>query len=45
MDNFTLAVIVGDVIILVMFVLMVIFDKKEPEAAIEPPKSPGKRPA
>ena len=45
MDNFTLAVIIGDAIILAMFLLMVILDKKEKPEATEPLKPAGKRPA
>jgi hypothetical protein len=45
MDNFTLSVIVGDAIILIMFVLMVVFDKKDKPVATEPLKPAGKRPA
>ena len=45
MDNFTLAVVVGDVVMVIAFVLLMVLDKKEaPRPVIEAVKT-GKRPA
>lgn len=54
MDNFTLAVVVGDVVMALAFVALIVFDKKKPPApapieAVKPaavkaaPVKPGKR--
>jgi hypothetical protein len=43
MDNFTLAVIVGDVIMTAAFVALIVFDKPPKRAPIEPVKQTGKR--
>ena len=45
MDNFTLAVIVGDVVMCAAFVALMVLDKPRKLAPIEPVKSAGKRPA
>ncbi len=44
MDNFTLAVIAGDVVMCVAFVLIIVLDKPRPIPTAAPVK-PGKRPA
>ena len=44
MDNFTLAVIVADVVMAIAFVALIVLDKQRPTAPIEPVKT-GKRPA
>jgi hypothetical protein len=43
MDNFTIAVIVGDAIMVAIFVLLIVLDKKEPARVLEPVKPSGKR--
>ena len=45
MDNFTLAVIVGDVVMMLAFIALIVLDKKETRPTIEPVKPAGKRPA
>jgi hypothetical protein len=46
MDNFTLAVVIGDVVMVVAFILLMVLDKKTPALpVIEPVKSTGKKPA
>jgi hypothetical protein len=46
MDNFTLAVVIGDAVMVVAFILLMVLDKKEPaRPVIEPMKPTGKRPA
>jgi hypothetical protein len=45
MDNFTLAVVVGDVVMVIAFILLMVLDKKETRPTIEPVKPAGKRPA
>lgn len=45
MDNFTLAVVIGDVAMLVTFVVLVLMDMKGKNAPAEPAKVAGKRPA
>ena len=45
MDNFTLAVIVGDVLMCAAFVALMVMDKPRPVGPIEPLKPTGKRPA
>jgi len=46
MDNFTLAVVIGDAIMVVAFILLMVLDKKDaPRPVIEPVKPTGKRPA
>jgi hypothetical protein len=46
MDNFTLAVVVGDVFMLVAFILLIVLDKKQmPRPVIEPVKPTGRKPA
>ena len=43
MDNFTLAVIVGDVAMCLAFIALIVFDKPRKLAPIEPVKPSGKR--
>jgi hypothetical protein len=45
MDNFTLAVIVGDVAMCLAFIALMVFDKPRPVVPTEPVKSAGKRSA
>lgn len=46
MDNFTLAVVIGDAVMVVAFILLMVLDKKDgPRPVIEPVKSTGKKPA
>jgi hypothetical protein len=45
MDNFTIAVIVGDVIMCMAFVALIVFDKPKNTTPAEPMKATGKRPA
>jgi hypothetical protein len=45
MDNFTIAVIVGDVVMCVAFVALMVFDKPRKPAPVEPIKNAGKRSA
>jgi len=47
MDNFTLAVIVGDVAMCLAFIALIVFDKAKPRQALptEPVKPAGKRSA
>jgi len=46
MDNFTFAVVIGDAIMVVAFILLMVLDKKDaPRPVIEPVKPTGKRPA
>jgi hypothetical protein len=46
MDNFTLAVVVGDAAMLVAFILLIVLDRKEtPHPVIEPVKPTGRKPA
>ena len=45
MDNFTIAVIVGDVVMIAAFVLLIVLDKKDPEPLLQPVKPAGKRSA
>jgi hypothetical protein len=45
MDNFTLAVIIGDAVMVLIFVALIVLDKKEPVRVLEPVKPTGKRPA
>ena len=45
MDNFTIAVIAGDIAVLAVFVLMIIIDKKRQPFVTGPVKPAGKRPA
>ena len=45
MDNFTLAVVIGDAVMVIAFILLVVLDKKDPRRTIEPVKPAGKRPA
>ena len=45
MDNFTLAVIVGDAVMVAAFILLIVMDKKEPLPALRPVKPAGKRSA
>lgn len=45
MDNFTFAVVVGDIVMTLAFFLLVVVDKKGKPAPIEPLKPAGKRPA
>jgi hypothetical protein len=45
MDNFTLAVVLGDVFVLLVFVLLVVLDKKDAPAESAPRRPSGKQPA
>jgi len=45
MDNFTIAVIVGDVIMCLAFVALIVFDKPKNTPPAEPVKATGKRSA
>ncbi|HEY2379549.1 MAG TPA: hypothetical protein VGK48_00085 [Terriglobia bacterium] len=46
MDNFTIAVIAGDVIMCAAFIALMVFDKGgKPTAPVAPLKPAGKRPA
>ena len=45
MDNFTLAVIIGGVVMVLIFIALIVLDKKEPVRILEPVKPSGKRPA
>jgi hypothetical protein len=45
MDNFTLAVIVSDVVMIVGFLALILLDKPGAPVPAEPVKAPGKRPA
>jgi hypothetical protein len=45
MDNFTLAVIVSDIVMCLAFVALIVLDKPRQVQPIEPVKSSGKRPA
>jgi hypothetical protein len=46
MDNFTLAVVIGDAVMVVAFILLMVLDKKQPpRPVLEPVKSTGKKPA
>jgi hypothetical protein len=44
MDNFTLAVVVGDVVMCLAFLVLIVFDHKKKPVPIEPVKPGGKRP-
>jgi hypothetical protein len=43
MDNFTLAVVVGDIVMAIAFVLLIVLDKKDAKVAADPMKPTGKR--
>jgi len=46
MDNFTLAVVIGDAVMVVAFILLMVLDNKDTiRPVIEPVKSTGKKPA
>ena len=45
MDNFTLAVVVADVVMVAAFIALIIFDKGRRPTPLEPVKPSGKRPA
>ena len=45
MDNFTLAVIIGDAAMVLAFIALIVLDKKEPQRILEPVKPSGKRSA
>jgi hypothetical protein len=45
MDNFTIAVIVGDVVMCIAFVALMVLDKGGKPAPVEPIKPAGKRSA
>lgn len=45
MDNFTIAVVVGDVVMCIAFILLMVLDKKDAPKPIQPAKSAAKRPA
>ena len=45
-DSFTLAVIIGDVLVVLALIGLIVMDKGTPPAPVlEPPKSAAKRPA
>jgi hypothetical protein len=43
MDNFTLAVIVGDIFMCLAFIALIVFDKPRRAVPTEPAKAAGKR--
>ena len=45
MDNFTLAVVVGDVVMMLAFIALIVLDKKDARRPAGPLKASGKRPA
>jgi hypothetical protein len=45
MDNFTLAVVVGDIIMCLAFIALIVLDKPRSAAPAEPVKPSGKRSA
>jgi hypothetical protein len=45
MDNFTLFVIVADVLMCLAFIALMVFDKPQKPAPVEPLKSAGKKSA
>jgi hypothetical protein len=45
MDNFTLAVVIGDIVMCVAFVVLMVLDKPRKPAPTEPLKAVGKRSA
>jgi hypothetical protein len=46
MDNFTIAVLVGDVLVVASLIALMVFDKQQPAPApVEPPKPSGKKSA
>jgi len=46
MDNFTIAVIVGEIVMCAAFVALIVWDKpRKPAAPVQPFKPAGKRPA
>ena len=45
MDNFTLAVVIADAVMVAAFIALIVFDKKRKPAPIEPVRPAGKRPA
>ncbi len=45
MDNFTLAVVVGDIVMCMAFIALVVFDHKKKPVPNEPVKPAGRRPA
>jgi hypothetical protein len=46
MDNFTLAVVIGDAVMVIAFILLMVLDKKEPAVPVTEPLRPtGKKPA
>jgi hypothetical protein len=45
MDNFTVAVLVGDVLVIVSLIFLIIIDKKGKSSSAEAEKPSGKRPA
>jgi hypothetical protein len=45
MDNFTLAVVVADAVMVIAFVLLMVLDKKEGKPTTEPLKPAGKKSA
>jgi hypothetical protein len=45
MDNFTIAVLVGDVLVVISLIALMIFDKPQPVAASPEPTKPGKKSA
>ena len=45
MDNFTLAVVIGDAAMILTLVILILLDKKRKLAPVEPMKPAGKRSA
>jgi hypothetical protein len=45
MDNFTIAVIVGDVVMCAAFIVLIVLDKPRKPAPVEPFKPAGKKSA
>jgi len=45
MDNFTLAIVAGDIVMVAAFIALMIVDKPRQSAPIEPVKPAGKRSA
>jgi hypothetical protein len=46
MDNFTLTIIAGDILVIISLIALIVFDKGKPVApVIEPVKTTGKRSA
>ncbi len=45
MDNFTIAVIVGGAVMIAIFILLIVLDKKDTRPNLQPVKPAGKRSA